>query len=497
MRGVVEFRAESAKGQRGVVSGPSRAGRCFADVEDQAVIDPFVCGREADAPLCSFASFARNCAPLIALLTVSVLASPAWADVENDLGLNPRTAALGGAVSATGGDFAATAYNPAALIVPTDQAGFGELSVGFSAAVPAAWAESLEDGRELALEDPLNAYAVTVGGRFDIGAGLGVPGLVLGLAFYAPVEGLVRSRIRPDDALSWFFIGDRTSHVSLHASLAFRIVDWLSVGAGVRITFDEEAFITGATTEVRRVTDPVTGEERVEAGTRLGIEASIYGRASPVLGVLVAPIPTLRFAFAWRGRLVSDDWGWARLQGIEGVGDIGFVYRFTHVYRPHELAWSAAWRAHDVLEVSAEVTWALWSEAVSPTWRTLEGRFGDIVVPSVGVRVTPTPGVDLLAGYRYVRSPFSDLGGPTNLLTNDTHHASLGLELDLDRLVPDETVPFTVSLSGRLAILEEREEVKDGRRFDSDAALLSNPGYPGYRYAGFVPSVQLSVETRW
>jgi long-subunit fatty acid transport protein len=306
----------------------------------------------------------------------------------------------------------------------------------------------------------------------------------------------VRSRIVPDDSPSWYLIGDRTSHVSLHAALAFRIVEWLSVGAGVRITFDEEALITGTATEVRRVTDPVTGEERVEAGTELGIEASIYGRASPILGVLVAPIPELRFGFAWRGELVSDDWGWSRLQGIEGVGDIGFIHRFTHVFRPHELAWSAAYRIHDVIEVSAELTWALWSQAVSPTWRDLGSRFGDTLVPAGGVRVTPTPGLDLLAGYRYSRAPLSDLGGPTNLLANDTHHASLGLELDLDALIEDE-VPFTISLAGRLAILEEREERKDGRRFPSDAALLGNPGYPGYRYGGFVPSVQLAVETRW
>lgn len=425
-----------------------------------------------------------------------VLASPAAADVENDLGLNPRTAALGGAVSATGGDFTAAAYNPAALIVPGDRDGLAELSAGLTLALPATWATSLEPGRTLDLEAPLDTTALTVGGRFDVGAGLGVPGIVLGLAFYAPLEGLVRSRIRPDDSLSWFLVGDRTTHVSLHLSLGFRITSWLSVGAGARITFDEEAYITGTATDIRRVVDPMTGEERIEAGTRLGIEASIYGRASPLLGLLVAPLPELRFAFAWRGRLYSDDWGTSRLQGIEAVGDIGFVHRFTHIYRPHELVWSVAWRAHEAIELSAELTWAMWSEAVSPTWRTLDGRFGDTLVPAAGVRVTPMPGVDLLAGYRYARSPFADFGGPTNLLANDTHHLGLGVEVDLDPLTRDD-VPFTISLAGRLAILEEREEIKDGRRFSNDAALLANPGYPGYRYGGFVPSVQLAVETRW
>ncbi len=432
-----------------------------------------------------------------ALLGVVLGAPMASADVESDLGLNPRAAALGGAVGASGGDFTASAYNPAALIGRADEDGFGELSVGYVLAVPALFAESLEPGRDLEVSPPLTANALNLGGRFDIGTGLGVPGLVLGFAFYAPLDGLVRSRIGPDDALSWFQLGDRTSHLSLHASLAFSIAEWLSVGVGVRVTFDEEAFITGATTDLRRVVDPATGEERVEAGTSLGIDASIYGRASPVLGLLVTPTEELRFGFAWRGRLYSDDWGWARLQGIEGVGDIGFIYRFTHVYRPHELAWSAAWRVHPTIEVSAELTWALWSEAVSPTWRTLEGRFGDTLVPAGGVRITARPGLEVMLGYRYARSPFGDLGGPTNLLSNDTHHLGFGVEADLERLVEGEDVPFTIGLAGRISILEDRTEVKNGRRFVSDRALVENPGYPGYRYGGVVPSVQMSVETAW
>lgn len=433
----------------------------------------------------------------VAILTVALaLPTSASADAENDLGLSPRAGALGGAVGATGGDFSAAAYNPAALIVPADEDGLAELHVGFVAAAPAVFARSLDPARTLDLAPPRNTYSLVVGGRFDIGRGLGLPGLVLGVAVYTPMDGLVRSRIRPDDSLSWMQLTDRTQHISLHVSLAYRIAPWLSIGLGVRVTFDEEAFITGMATDVRTVEDPLTGAVGVEAGTRLGVQTAIYGRASPILGVLVAPTPELRFGFAWRAQLYSDDWGWSRLQGIEGVGDLGFIHRFTHVFRPHELALSGAWRLHERVEVSAELTWALWSQAVSPTWQTLDGRFGDTLIPAVGLRVTAHAGVDLMAGYRYARSPFNDFGGPTNLLSNDTHHAGLGVEIDLDRLIDDD-VPFTIGVTGRLSILEEREEVKNGRRFDSDRALLTNPGYPGYRYGGLVPSVQVSVETAW
>jgi len=431
------------------------------------------------------------------LLRLALEPATAAADAENDLGLSPRTAALGGAVVATGGDFAAAAYSPAALIVPGDQDGLGELHVGLVVAAPGARAGSATPGEGLDLPALGNTYSLVVGGRWDVGRGLGAPGLVLGLAFYTPLDGLLRSRIRPDESMSWLHLTDRTQHLAVHVALAYRIAPWLSVGVGVRVTLDEEAFITGTTTEIVRVTDPVTGEERVETGAVLGLDAAVYGRAGPTLGVLVAPMPELRIAFAWRSRLFSDDWGWARLQGIAGVGDLGFAYRFAHVYRPHELVWGAAVRAHEAVEVSAELMWQLWDDPRSPSGQLLQGRFGDVLVPSVGVRVAPTPGVDLLAGYRYARSPFDNLGGPTNLLSNDVHHVSLGAELDLDVLVTGEDFPFTLSVSGRLSILEAREEVKNGRHFPSDRALLTNPGYPGYRYGGVVPSVQLGVETSW
>jgi hypothetical protein len=234
----------------------------------------------------------------------------------------------------------------------------------------------------------------------------------------------------------------------------------------------------------------------IRAEAHLGVETAIYGRASPALGMLISPMPNLRFGFAWRGRLRSDDWGWSRLQGIEAVGDLGFLHRFLHVYRPHELSWSAAYAPIPELEISAEVTWAMWSQARTPNWLNAGGRFGDTVIPAIGVRATPHPGVDLLGGYRYSQRVYDDLGGPTNLLNNNAHSVGLGVALDLDRLIEDE-VPFTVSLGGRLMILEDREEVKNGRRFENDRQLTTNPGYPGYRYGGLVPSVQLDIEAAW
>lgn len=433
-------------------------------------------------------------AGILAFLIAS-MAVPARADVENDLGLTADASALAGAVGAVGGDYAATAYNPGALVLPTDRAGLAELGVNVVVAAPALWVSSLAD-RPIDVTAVPNTYALSLGGRFDVGNAIGLPGLVLGLGIYTPFQGLVQSAIRPDDSPQWMMLTDRTQHISLYASLAYRVTEWLSIGAGARVLFDEETFITGVATDVHTATDPMTGEDRIEAGARLGVSTAIYGHASPIVGVLVSPLPTLRFGFAWRGELFSNDWGHSRLAGIDSVGEIGFLHHFVHIYHPNELAFSAAWEPIPILRFSAELTWAMWSQAVSPNVARLEGRFGDVVIPAAGVRVGVHPGVDVLAGYRYAHRPYDDFGGPTNLLVADSHTVSLGLALDLDRLI-DDPVPFTITLAGRLAIFEDREEVKNGRRFPDDRSLLENPGYPGYRYGGLVPSVQLGVETRW
>ncbi|MBZ0120786.1 MAG: hypothetical protein K8H88_27580, partial [Sandaracinaceae bacterium] len=389
------------------------------------------------------------------------------------------------------GSFSAAVYNPGAATLPADRPGFGELTFTTQFAWYDLWS-SRTSGAALDVAPVPATYAFAIGGRFDVGNGFGLRGLVLAASVYLPYEGLVLSSLVPDDQPQWLMHTDRTQHIVLHAALAYRMAEWLSVGVGLRVIFDEEAFLTGFAADVRR--DPMTG--RLLAGARIGVDTSIYGHVAPTAGLLFSPLRDLRFGFSWRGELLSDDWGYARLQGLESIGDLGFVYRFAHIYRPHQLGLSAAWRPIPEIDVSADLTWALWSQAPSPTQADLGSRFGDILVPMLGVRVTPVAWLSLMAGYRFDRAPYADLGGPTNLMTSDTHTATWGARIDLDALI-DADVPFTVGVAGRFAFLEDREEIKNGRRFPDDAAFMRNPGYPGYRYGGWVPSLSLQVDARW
>lgn len=425
-------------------------------------------------------------------LAVGLNPRVALADVEEAVGVGVEAMSLAGAVGAVGGHPSATVYNPAGLSELGDEGPVAQLGLSFFLAVPDLWVRTLDDGASLPDVTPAPGnYGVIIGARFDVGRGLGIEGLHLGVTIYSPVQGLVLSTIVPDDRVQWMMWTDRLTHIGVFAGLSMRLARWLSVGAGVRVTFDTETFISGATTSVA----DIDGDVVVSA--RLGVQAAIFFRAAPVLGLRIAPIEALRLAFSWRGAIAGEDWGWARLQFIPGLPDLGFLHRFAHVVRPHALRWAAAYRVIDELEVSADLEWQLWSETVSGNNAPLEGRFGDTLVPALGVRVTPVAGIDVMAGYRYEPSPFQNFGGPTNLLAANRHLASLGLRVDLEPLIEGETVPLSIGIAGRLAFLETGTEEKNGRRFLTDDLFDANPGTPGYRYGGVVPSAQLELETRW
>jgi hypothetical protein len=100
-----------------------------------------------------------------------------------------------------------------------------------------------------------------------------------------------------------------------------------------------------------------------------------------------------------------------------------------------------------------------------------------------------------MAGYRFQKSPLSNFGGPSNLLDNDRHVPSTGLELDLSKLVPSLDARITVGLQS--VILVPRTEVKDFERFPSNAAFESNPGYPSYSYGGNLVAGSIGADARW
>lgn len=437
-------------------------------------------------------------------LAVSLSPSLARADLEDEMGVGPEVAALGNAVTAVPVGFASVHYAPALLAPRGMRPGLAELTIGYVYGQPLVHVTSggmtlgiCPSGMGGACTPALaETSSVVIGGRFDLGHSLGVEGLVAGLSISTPVTSLFAYTVRPDDDIQWMTLTDGSRHLSLEAGIAYRPVDWLSLGLSARLGLAVSLYTTAAETNVDSTTTPGV----IDVGTRIGAQGQVSARVSPIASVAIMPIDELRFGVTYRAASYIDDWGWSRIQGVPGFADIGYVHRFAHWVRPHELAFGVSGRPVSWLELSADLTWQHWSEAMTGYHDPAPGRFGDTLVPAGGVRITATPGLDLMLGYTYVRAPFQNFGGPSNILINDTHHASLGAAARLDELTGDRSLTFTLRASFRLSILEEAHEEKDFRRFRDDATWMRNAGYlggAGYSYGGFVPSVQISAEARW
>lgn len=427
-------------------------------------------------------------------LAAGVASLPAAAGVEDTFGLGPRAMAVGGAYTARGGDFAAAYYNPAGL-APAEETsrkgGFFELGLAYLYAKPSLHV-TRDDGAEIPTPGVPTSTGVLLGSRYSIGQPFGLDGLNMGFSVYVP-EHLFRWTIRPDDDVVWGFLTDRTQVVTANASIGFRVTPWLSLGAGLRVLFDVQTLTRGRVTSVEY--DEASGKVRTH--TELGTDAQVYGRVAPLAGLLVTPLPELSLGVSYRHKSYVDDWGDTRISDVPILSNMGYTHRFAHYFEPSTLTFGVKAGLGAAVDASLDVAWARWGEALSTNQNAFASPvYGDTWTPAAGARFRVSDALTTALGYRFQKSPVGNFGGPSNVLDNDRHVASLGLESELSRWLSPK-VDARLSLAVQEIILVERSETKDFRRFASDEALEKNPGYPGYSHGGSVLALSLGIEGRW
>lgn len=426
--------------------------------------------------------------------SIIFFASSAHAGFEDSLGVGPEAMSLGGSFAARAGSYANAYYNPAGLAPVGEKGGFLDMAVGAVYAHPTLHA-SLPNGNVLLTPAAvLNGAPQNVGDtggflfgtRFSVGRPFKIDGLDMGLAIFIPGH-LFDWHDRPDDDVRWELMDDRNQVISVHAGLAYRINKYISLGVSVRALFNAQTNTTGEATSVQL--DPNT--KQVITHTRLGVDSQVFGQAYPIAGILITPIDRLRIGVVYRNKSYVDDWGTTRISGVPDLGTIGYSSHFAHYFEPMQLTLAASFDITPKLDVSADVTWARWSEALSTNenfWGP--GRWGDTIVPALGLRWRATNALSLMMGYRYQRSPIDNLGGPSNMLDCDRHVESLGLDVSFAKMFR-----FTAGL--QYTVLVDRTEVKDPLRFPTDSLFYANPGYPSYTYGGHEIATQATLEARW
>jgi len=443
---------------------------------------------------------------LLGLAGALSVAPRARAGIEDSLGVGADAMSLGGSYAARPGTFASAYYNPAGLAPggsKPEHGGFFELSIGAVFAHPQLHVTGA-NGNELFRPEvasqpgvvpsphPVEDSAgVLVGTRFSVGQPFHLDGLDFGLAVFVPAH-LFNWADRPDDDVQWALLEDRTQVLSAHAGLAYRVTPWLSLGAGVRVLFNTQTDTNGMVTNVALVNN------KVQTSTQLGTDAQVYGQAFPTFGALFTPIDRARFGLVYRQASYVNDWGTTRITGVPDLGTIGYSSHFAHYYQPTEVTLAASFDLTSRIDVSADLTYNRWSDALSNNlnfWGP--GRWGDTLTPAFGARLRATGALLVMAGYRFQKSPLDNFGGPSNLLDCDRHVASVGFDLHLGKLVGKPAFDAHATAGLQYTLLMDRTEVKDPRRFSSDPAWINNPGYPSYTYGGHMIAGQLAVEARW
>jgi long-chain fatty acid transport protein len=404
---------------------------------------------------------------------VALLSSTARANPMDAFGFGSRAISLGGAVTASVEDSAANYYNPAGLARGRDL----EIDIGYGYAQPRL---------------RLNGRDVGVDGTHGFALGLVAPGAIgpfrfaFGLSLWLPDDRLTRVRTLAFDTPRFVLYDNRTQRLLLSANLAIQIVPGLYLGGG--LTFMSrtlgDLFLKGQVA----VSDP-----DVSALTSK-IDVSLAAIRYPQVGLLWEVTRALSLAVSYRHsfKLVLDQA--FRIDGSIGDPDLPPVVPTaylsghaisTDLFQPWQLTLGVAARLYPTLLVTADGTYARYSEFpvpapaftigidvgqfndrvhLPPTRAYPAPGFHDIFIPRLGVEWRALDAerlaLDVRGGYSYEASPVPEQIGESSLVDGDKHTFSLGLGLTAARFTSILPRPISIDVHLAFTYVAERYDRK-------------------------------------
>lgn len=306
----------------------------------------------------------------------------------------------------------------------------------------------------------------------------------VGITAYFPSLVAVRARAFDPARPSFYVYDAATEHYEVFAGAALRIVDELSVGAGVRVGAGQ-----GGSTRI--ALDLVRGRF-----VRQDIDTSQRTVPAPVIGVLIGPLGVpdarLRLAFVYREASSFDVTLPASLD-VAGL-DVALLLDIQNRANFSPRMWNGGvsldlW---GFVHASADAQFAQWSEAPSPFLRVrndLSGAGLDrlglgnaLDVPAAGEDRVLSPGfvdtwnlrtgvetrladerLSLRAGYGWRPTPVPDQTSGTNIVDNSTHTLACGAGARV-ALPGVAEKPFTLNVSYQAIVLSPRTAEKASAR---------------------------------
>ena len=304
----------------------------------------------------------------------------------------------------------------------------------------------------------------------------------VGATAYFPSQVLARARAHDPQRPFFYAYDSGTDHYDLSVAVGARIMDWLYLGAGARLSAGQQG-------EVILRVDPVRGRM-----TQQSVDTFQYPKASPTAGVLIGPlgiddVVTGSLAVVYREPSAFDISLPASLT-IEGADvDAVLAVLLRANFSPRSVTAGAGLELWRDIIVDVEAQYAFWSEAPAPFVLTgvdlggegLEalGLQDGLDAPAVGQERVLSPGFvdtvnmragvewrllkDLLAlraGYQYRPSPVPDQTSGTNIIDCNAHVLATGFGLTFD-LPSAFARPVTIEAAYQVQLLEPRAASKN------------------------------------
>ncbi|MBS2019421.1 MAG: outer membrane protein transport protein [Deltaproteobacteria bacterium] len=390
----------------------------------------------------------------------------ARANPPDTYGFASRETAMGNAASAETRGYAASYYNPAALVRSQGL----ELAVGYFRASHAMTINGLDTG-----VDPVKGIN---GGLVVPGKLFGVP-FAFGLAVHLPDDRISRVRALRQEQPRWELYDNRNQRLFLAANVAFQPLPWLQIGGGLSFMSSTRGRLD------------ITGNANIftpdDSQLRHEVDADLTAIRYPQAGIRVELSNEIALAAVYRGEFqLSLDLG-AHLSGdVSGLTTALYELETHSVnnFLPQQVVLGGSWQLAKNLRGAFDMTWMNWSAYVPPVarldvvldipppaggWppsisppqavaatRIEPLRMHDRIIPHVGLewRVVGTRKVEAFfrGGYEYSKSPIEPQTGLTNYLDRDRHTISTGFGGTLHGLARE--VPGSLSLDLHFAFSE-------------------------------------------
>ncbi len=429
-------------------------------------------------------------------LTVACLlwlsaAPAARGDVSDLMGMDARTRGMGMATLTLCEDYTAAVCNPAAGAMAK------RISVGLGYSF--SMANLKLNG---AVNEVLDIRGVPVGFNAPFGLGKKLRAAV-SLMAYLPDQFLARVQLVPAYEPRFVLLDNRPHRVVVNLALSVAPWKWLSIGLGATLLANASG-------------NGINFNVGVKGGKKVGetsIDLVLPIKLAPLAGLLIKPLPWLRFGAFYRGAIdlgvALDIVANVDVAGIV-TGDAIITLRAVNYYTPHRIEVGVSVDPHPRFTLAAGVAFEMWSlyKGGVPDVRILvdlglnppmaqafwpPDNFQNVVSPRLGAEYRHDFSkkkyrFSARAGYVYAPTPVPAQIGLPSLVDNNRHVLAAGLGFRVARVAGWYPYPVSVDVGFQYHVLAERRTVRN---------LLSDPMQGGLRSEGSLISLAASVKLEY